>query len=89
MGKTHLNWLEDNRPKFLESLFRQNLLKEFLNKAVNLAEETVEELQQAGRTPEEALEVVTQYLLAPPTEEEREPLSPTLRNEIEESLQMN
>lgn len=92
LAQTHLTWLEDSQPQGLEQLYRQGKLKSYLERIVNQAQDSLEQLQKEGRNSVEALEVVSAALLAPlpsPEEPPHQPLPPPLLKEIRDFLGLN
>lgn len=87
-AETHFNYLEECKPQYLEQLYREGRLKDYLNEIVERAELSMKGLQEAGRREDEALEVVTYELLTPPMPEEwkTKRLSAKLEKEIRRSL---
>lgn len=91
MAETHLNWMIEAMPNETERLYRENKLKDHLNRVVLRAEEVMDRLATQGLREDEAFEIVTATILASqiPYEEdedgnskEREEMRESLRDEI-------
>lgn len=91
MAETHLEWMTEAMPQETERLYRAGKLKDRLNRVVERAEALLDQLTDAGRREDEALEVVTANILAPeiPYEEDEDgnpkhriKMRPKVREEI-------
>ena len=65
--KVHLNWMFENQPTLVRRLFQTGKLYEHLDRKMQRALERVDNLKQKlGLSEDEAFEIATSEILAPP-----------------------